>query len=119
MDSEWIVCEGSVVYLPVQETVDQTRTIRNDVERPHPVSFIEPLPYRCFRYQFVFRLLGDETLESIQDAEINLERHRTAQAQFSDIMLGRCIARQQCFHAFTPVGISRATARKSSVASFR
>jgi hypothetical protein len=62
------------------ETVDKTRTIRDYVERPHPGSILEPLSYRCLGYRFVRRLLADEALESVQDAEVNLGRNRTAQA---------------------------------------
>ena len=65
-------CECSVIYPPVQKTVDKTRTIRDYVERPRQGSILEPLPYRCLRYRFVLRLLGDEALESIQDAQVNL-----------------------------------------------
>src|SRR5674476_1036810 len=80
--------EGSVVYPPVQKTVDKTRAIRDYVERPRQCSILEPLSYRCLRYRFVLRLLGDEALESVQDAEVNLGRHRTTQAQLSDVILG-------------------------------
>jgi hypothetical protein len=37
-----------------------------------------------------------------------------------DVVLGRCSLRRECcLHTVTPVGISKATARKSSIASFR
>src|SRR5215467_4881572 len=87
---EWIVCECSVIYPPVQKTVDKARAIRDYVERPRQRSILEPLPYSCLRLRFVLRLLGNEALESIQNAEVNLGRHRTTQTQLSDVILGRC-----------------------------
>ncbi len=58
--------------LQSRKRFNKTRTIRDYVERPHQGSILEPLPYRCLRYRFVLRLLGDEALESVQDAQVNL-----------------------------------------------
>src|SRR5215475_5581465 len=91
----------------------------DQVERPHQDSILQPLPDRFLRYAFPRRLLRDETLESDEDAAVNLWRNRIAQGHLLDIVLRGHTRRGGHLHCFTSTGISSAIARRSSVANFR
>src|SRR5207244_5289208 len=116
---KWVICKCTFVYHPAQKTVDKAGMMRDRLERPHLDSIIEPMPYGFLRNRFILHPFGDESLESIQDAAVDLGRYRAAQMQLLDVILWCCsLRRGGGLHAFTSVGISIATARKSSVASF-
>src|SRR5438552_9778013 len=113
---------GSAPLLTIQfkkrsTTQARSASLRNGHTR---IRSLSPVTYGFRRHGLILRLLGDETLESLEDPKVTLGFLGSAQKQFPDVILWCCLHRRGCrFHGFTSVGISKATARRSSVASFR
>ena len=76
--------------------------------------------YLDLMYGIMGEMFPGETLECTQDTLIGVARGRIAQVELLDVTLWhRGIGVQVRPHGFTPTGISNATLRKSSIASFR
>src|SRR5206468_6056586 len=69
--SDWVFQKCALLHLPIQEPVDNTGAMRNQVGSPTPASILQPFLYRFLRDHAVFAARANETFEAVQSAEVN------------------------------------------------